>query len=265
VTDLKSLLPLYDRTMRRDTSCAGLVREASAHTVRYTSPHGSVRFILWQTIANAADVDQMADAELAAAAGRAGKLIWKVYAHDAHAHDLRQALLARGFVQEEPSTLYVAHAATVAQLAAQPQCTLQVRALTHAEQLEDYLTVWRTVWPDKDNTMFVRDYQRLLAAADPGVHFWAAYDGAAPVAVGYMFTPGGSPFALLCGGATVPAARGRGAYHRLLATRARYAVSAGIEYLAVDASPDSAAIVSRLGFEPLTTLAFYEVRLQPAG
>jgi len=72
---------------------------------------------------------------------------------------------------------------------------------------------------------------------------------AEPVAAGYAsYTPLGL---ILFGGATLPAARGRGAYRALVAARAREAAARGTPVVVTHAGRMSRPILERIGFEPL--------------
>jgi GNAT superfamily N-acetyltransferase len=78
-----------------------------------------------------------------------------------------------------------------------------------------------------------------------GAMFLAFLDGE-PVAAGYAsYTPLGL---LLFGGATLPSARGRGAYRALVAARAREAAARGTPVLVTHAGKMSRPILERLGF-----------------
>ncbi|WP_431037175.1 acetyltransferase [Streptomyces sp. P6-2-1] len=77
------------------------------------------------------------------------------------------------------------------------------------------------------------------------------------------FVPG-TDFAGLWGGSTLAAWRGRGLYRATVAARARIAAARGVPYLQVDAGPDSAPILRRLGFLELTTTTPY-IWTPPAG
>lgn len=73
-----------------------------------------------------------------------------------------------------------------------------------------------------------------------------------PVAAAYAsYTPLGL---LLFGGATLPAARGRGAYRALVAARAREAVERGTPVLVTHAGQMSRPILERLGFTPVARI-----------
>ncbi len=87
--------------------------------------------------------------------------------------------------------------------------------------------------------------------ASIGSTFLAFVDGT-PVAAGYAsYTPLGL---LLFGGATLPSARGRGAYRALVAARAREAVERGTPVLVTHAGQMSRPILERLGFTPVARI-----------
>jgi len=84
-----------------------------------------------------------------------------------------------------------------------------------------------------------------------GSTFLAFADGA-PVAAGYAsYTPLGL---LLFGGATLPYARGRGAYRALVAARAAEAVARGTPVVVTHAGKMSRPILERLGFAPVARI-----------
>ena len=80
-----------------------------------------------------------------------------------------------------------------------------------------------------------------------------AWAGQTPIAGGRVEFHHGSDFASLWGGGTLPGWRGRGVFRSLVAYRAALASARGFRYLQVDASPDSRAILQRLGFVELST------------
>jgi GNAT superfamily N-acetyltransferase len=91
----------------------------------------------------------------------------------------------------------------------------------------------------------------FAAEGEAGSTFLAFVDGL-PVAAGYAsYTPLGL---LLFGGATLPSARGRGAYRALVAARAREAVDRGTPVLVTHAGQMSRPILERLGFKPVARI-----------
>ncbi len=251
-------LALYDQTMRANAHPAGLTHEMSSYAGRYTSASGSLRYILWHHFPREL-IDTVVHEELAACAGRADSLMWKVYAHDTPSTELAAALVAEGFNEHDPSSLMMLRVDDAIQrLGDAVPSPLRVRQLDTATSLDAYQEIWDSVWPDAPNARYVNDYRTLAAKADPGIAFFAGFAGDEPVSSGYLFHHPGDAIVLLCGGATKAAWRGHGAYKSMLAARARIAKARGAQYLAVEASPKSQPILARLGFETLSTLAFYE-------
>lgn len=252
-----ALLDLYDDTMRRNANVAGCTREATAQSSRYTTASGSLRYIMWHRF-SADDAERCIDAEVADANGHAKALMWKLYGHDAPTN-LREALLARGFIDHDPCALMAAPVERVASELGAESKNITTRQLVTAAELDAYQEIWDSVWPDAPNSRYVNDYRQLATDCDPGVAFFAGFSPSGePIASGYLFHAPQAPFALLCGGATKAAWRNRHAYSAMLAARAKCAQQRGAAYLAVEASPQSQPILERLGFERLSTLLFYE-------
>jgi hypothetical protein len=91
----------------------------------------------------------------------------------------------------------------------------------------------------------------FAAEGSLGSTFLAFLDGL-PVAAAYAsYTPIGL---LLFGGATIPAARGRGAYRALVAARAREGAARGTPVLVTHAGQMSRPILERLGFTPVARI-----------
>lgn len=92
-----------------------------------------------------------------------------------------------------------------------------------------------------------------------GARYYLACDGDEPVASAHALF--GDRAVFLQGGATLPHARGRGAYAALVAARWRDAVEAGTPALVVQATSMSAPILERVGFERLGEIKLYADRL----
>ena len=91
----------------------------------------------------------------------------------------------------------------------------------------------------------------FVAEGSDGSTFLAFVDGR-PVAAGYAsYTPLG---VLLFGGATLPAARGRGAYRALVLARAHEAATRGTPLVVTHAGHMSRPILERLGFTPVARI-----------
>lgn len=122
--------------------------------------------------------------------------------------------------------------------------------------LDDYLRALELDWEvwsvpaevRAERRALAREHWALLTADARTGHYLALVDGE-PAGFGRaVFTP---EAAILMGGATLPAARGRGVYTALVHARWDEAVERGVPRIAVSAGPMSAPILERLGFEPI--------------
>jgi GNAT superfamily N-acetyltransferase len=255
----------YFETMRWNTRIPGMVREADETFARYTTPHGSMRYILGNKLGlhvPTAQLDELIESEIAQAKrDGVGALTWRTHGRDA-CGQLPARLVQRGFVGEHPSTQCFASVAALApQFSTEAAAgTINVRELTQPHEMDAYLPIWEQCFPGQDHQRYVNDYKNILASAEGGVRFFAAFDGGLAVASGYTFHNALAPMALLCGGATIPAYQRRGAYRALLARRVEAAREDGVHTLCVDASPNSAPILQKLGFVPNDSVVFYEMK-----
>lgn len=256
-----ALLALYDDVMRRNTIVAGYDREQTPLLSRFTTRTGSRRMIIWHRL-SADNAAATIDAELESTQGRAAELMWKLYRHDSAHDEVRSALLARGFREEDLSTLMTISVDDLLASLPSPPASISVRQLTTPESLDAYQHIWDEVWPNEPNASYVDDYRVLLREKDSGIVLFAGFANSdEPVSTGYLFHHPGHKFALLCGGTTKTKWRGQHAYTSTLVARANAAKARGVEFLAVEASPESEPILKRLGFVELTRLAFYEMKL----
>jgi GNAT superfamily N-acetyltransferase len=118
--------------------------------------------------------------------------------------------------------------------------------------LDEYLAAAEAQWeafgtPDEQRRDAAKEYE-VDRRGGVVVHYAAWLDGEIVGGGRSVFTPRG---VLMSGGATVPAARGRGVYRALVRARWDDAVARGTAALAVQAGAKSAPILARLGFEPV--------------
>jgi GNAT superfamily N-acetyltransferase len=133
------------------------------------------------------------------------------------------------------------------------------------ETFDDYLVGLEIALSAEQYTDEVRAHRRAEAEATyerrkggPSMEWLASIDGE-PVAHARAFP--GPRGLLLDGGATLPSARGRGAYRALVAARWEEAVARGTPALVVQAGAMSRPILERCGFEAVCTM--YEVEHDP--
>jgi hypothetical protein len=165
--------------------------------------------------------------------------------------DLVERLAALGIVPDEGEPVAIGMVLTQDDVLAEPPGT-------HARRVEsvDELVRARRIQSEAfggdadevEHDQAERDFER---EGLDGSTFLAFLDGE-PVAAGYAsYTPLGL---LLFGGATLPAARGRGAYRALVAARAREAAARGTPVLVTHAGQMSRPILERLGFRAVARI-----------
>jgi GNAT superfamily N-acetyltransferase len=133
------------------------------------------------------------------------------------------------------------------------------------DSFDDYLVGLEIALSAEQYTDEARSHRRTEAKETyerrkrgPSMEWLASIDGR-PVAHARAFP--GPRGLLLDGGATLPSARGRGAYRALVAARWDEAVARGTPALVVQAQETSRPILERCGFEVVCTM--YEVEHDP--
>ncbi len=113
--------------------------------------------------------------------------------------------------------------------------------------------------PEATEEEIAHDFERRRGLEDHLRRYLAFAGGQAVAAADAIFVDGA---VVLCGGATLPEARGKGAYRALLAARWRDALARGTPLLVVQAGSMSRPILERLGFE---TVAWIQVMVDRLG
>lgn len=178
---------------------------------------------------------------------------WKYHSHDQPA-DLPDRLAAAGFVPEEAETLLIGESARLAQNAAPAGVTL--REVTEQPDLDRIRELEEAVWGD-DHGWLPGVLGRDLADPDDPCVVVVAEAGPDVVCAGWIRLHRGTDFASLWGGSTLPRWRRRGIYRATVGYRARLGADRGFRYIQVDASDDSAPVLTRLGLVPVATTIPY--------
>jgi hypothetical protein len=165
-----------------------------------------------------------------------GACTWEVGTH-ARPADLVERLHRLGLVDDEPTSLAIGM--VLSEPPAPPPEGVEVRRV---ETDDDYFEAERIAavgfeMPEPERRRYVRD---------PDNTIYLAYVDGQPVA--RASAAFGERGATLFGGATLPEARGRGAYRALVSARWTDAVARGTPVLVTQAGPMSRPILARLGF-----------------
>ena len=162
--------------------------------------------------------------------------------------DLVERLLALGLrLDDDP----VAYGMVLREPKLEPPAGVEARPVASLEDLRAAREVQRVAFGDPrpvDDALVLDD---LAREGVEGTTFVALIDGEVVAAAYGAPTPYGT---LLFGGATLPSARGRGAYRALVAARAADAVSRGAPALVTHAGRMSRPILERLGFETVARI-----------
>ena len=201
-----------------------------------------------------AELDELIARQRDYFAERGEAVEWKTYAHD-QPPDLVARLSAAGFAAEDLETVVVERTEQMATPPVLPH-GVALRQVTADADMHRIASMESAVWgEDRGDT--ADHLIRELAGAPGNFVVLVAEAGGQVVAAGWISFQPGSDFAGLWGGATLRERRRQGIYHALVAARAQLAAARNVPYLQVDASSDSAPILRRLGFQPLTTTTPY--------
>ncbi|MFN8458995.1 MAG: GNAT family N-acetyltransferase [Anaerolineae bacterium] len=246
----QQILALYDKEMRQEVDYSDCRREVTPAVVRLLSlqaPEGVVLYA-WLTSDNQ---DTVIREQIAYFDSLGRKFEWKVHSHDTPP-DLHTHLNAFGFTIEEAEALMILDLEHAPAILLQP-IRHDVRRLTQPEQLSDVLTVQKAVW-NKDFSWLTERMTNDLQHHPDRLSLYVAYVEGHPASSAWSYFHPGSHFAGLWGGSTLENYRGQGLYTALLAARAQEAISRGVRFLTVDASPMSRPILEKLGFQWVSTM-----------
>jgi ribosomal protein S18 acetylase RimI-like enzyme len=258
VTSPAELLTAYDEQLRTDAETPSALAVARLGPLRLVTFAGGRGFITYRDLGGATAVEVQRLVPEALGHYRSDPHIqrveWKTRAHD-QAPGLHEALLANGFLPEQPESIMIGEARLLAvDVPLPPGVTLRavteetdVRA-TSAMQDE---TFGEEVSPDLADALL-----RRLATGD-GMELWVAEAGDQIVSAGRLEPVPGTSFAGIWGGATRPEWRRRGIYRALTAARARSALRLGKTLINSDSTEYSRPILERSGFVKVSTTTPY--------
>ena len=258
MSDVAELLAAYDAQLRTHVSDplpTGVSVERDGPLLRFLGLGGR-GFVVYRDLGGreGADLDELIERQVRVFGERGERFEWKLHGHDRPA-DLPQRLRAAGFVPEEEETVVVA---PVAEIAGGPELPegVSLREVTERSDLDRIAALEQTVW-EEDHGGLAESLEAERDADPDALAIVVAEAAGATVCAGWVRFQGGTDFATLWGGATLPAWRGRGIYRATVAYRANLAAKRGFRFLEVDASSDSRPILERLGFIAVTTTTPY--------
>lgn len=255
------ILALYDREMRADApgSLAAVYKQPGLTYLTMPPPSPFAGWVIYTRL------DPMdADAAIQSTLNffkPIGEFEWKVYDHDTPA-DLKERLLARGFIPDEVETVVALDLEQVPpefwqSAAADVRQVSDPRGLAEINRIES--AVWGESFADLEESL-----AEEMRAAPEGISVYLAYAGGQPASCAWARFYPGRQFAELYGGSTLPQQRGKGLYTALVKARAQEARQRGVRFLVVDASEMSRPVLEKLGFVVLTHAQAFVMKANPA-
>ncbi|MFI6349560.1 GNAT family N-acetyltransferase [Streptomyces sp. NPDC050560] len=256
MTNIDQLLAVYDAQLRQRPSAPapGVRHEQDGPLLRITGQRRGFVDAPRDVGVRGAELDALIARQTAHFGARGEAVEWKTRGHDLP-EDLPERLAAAGFVPEERETVLIGE---VERLAAHPVLPegVDLREVASDADMRRIAAMESAVWDDDWSWLADDLIGRRAAAPDDVVVLVAEAGGEVVCAAWLEFRPG-TEFGLLWGGSTLAEWRGRGIYRALVSARANLAAARGARYLQVDASPDSAPILRRLGLHEVTTTTPY--------
>lgn len=259
--DHVAVLALFDRDMREGArpDAPGARIEHVGKVVRQVGTERGWSGVTWSDL-DEASADEAIAEQIRYFTGLGREFEWKLYGHD-QPEDLGQRLRDAGFTAQPEETLMIAELGDLV-LDAEPPEGVHLLPVTDRAGVDLVADVHEQAF-GTDGTRLRHQLLAQLTGDEDTVVAVVALAGDVPVSAARMELLPGARFAGLWGGGTVEAWRGRGIYRALVAHRARVAADRGYRYVQVDASSQSRPVLTRLGFQPLTTTTPYV--FTPAG
>lgn len=266
-SDPATLLRAYDEQLRQETEVPSAIALERLGPLVLATFLGGRGFITYQDLAvdgrpaTEDSVRQLVEQALAhyEADPDIVRVEWKTRGHD-HAPGLHEALVAHGFVPDEPESIMVGEARLLAVDVELPD-GVAVRRVTDEDDVRAMCAMQAEVFgddADEAEEMLLQVLHRLRTRDD--MEMWVAEDRGRIVSAGRLEPVEGTEFAGIWGGSTRPEYRGKGIYRALTAARARSAIGHGKRYINSDSTEFSRPILERSGFLKVSTTTPYEWR-----
>jgi predicted metal-dependent phosphoesterase TrpH/ribosomal protein S18 acetylase RimI-like enzyme len=252
--DVSDLLVAYDSQLRArvpDPLPARIEVDRDGPVVRMVFPRGGL--VAYENLdgLEGAHLDAFIARQVRFFAERDRRFEWKSHGHD-RPPDLPDRLRAAGFVAEEPETVVIARVGDLARRGPSLPEGVTLREVTERADFDRIAAFEARIWGE-DHVGLGEMFESECAADPDSIVIVVAEAGDEIVCAAWIRFEGGTDFATLWGGATLPEWRRRGIYRATVAYRAAIAAKRSFRLLEVDASPDSRPILERLGFVAVTT------------
>lgn len=253
----RTVLKAYDDQLRTDAETLGAVAVSRQGPLWLVTVGEGRGFVTYRDLggADASGTARLVEAAVAHFDAKPGidEVEWKTRGHD-RAPGLHEALLASGFVPEEPESIMVGEARLLAVDVPLPD-GVGLRAITSEADVRAATAMQDRVFGSSGSEARVAAVLRLLEAGETEV--WVAEAGGEVVSAGRVEPVPGTEFAGIWGGSTLESWRGRGIYRALTAARARTAIARGKRYLHSDSTEFSRPILDRAGLVRVGTTTPY--------
>jgi hypothetical protein len=258
VSALAKYLDAYDDQLRTDAETPSAIRVDLLGPLRLVTFAGGRGFITYR------DLGDLDGRRIAALVGRAldhfradpeiTRVEWKSRGHD-RAPGLHEALLAHGFLPDEPESIMIG--------ALEGLCTdvpmpagVALRRISSDADVRAMSAMVQEAFGEPAETRLAEALISRLARND-GMELWVAETEGRMVGAGRLEPVPNTDFAGIWGGATLAAYRGSGIYRVLTAARARSALAAGKTLAHSDSTEYSRPILERSGMLKVSTTTPY--------
>ncbi|KAA0546948.1 GNAT family N-acetyltransferase [Bacillus sp. BGMRC 2118] len=243
----QQLLDIYTKEQRIEVEHPGWERLVTKHTIRNVSQFGEKGFVIYSNLTNE-NAHEIINQEIEYFSSISQGFEWKYYDYDQPAN-LKDLLIEKGFTIEDPEALLVLDIESKTDLLAM-SISPEIVRITKDKDIDGIVSLEDAIWNESHAELGER-LKRDLKDDPENLLIYAAIIDGKVVSAAWMYLHEGTSFGSLWGGSTLPEYRGRGIYTSLIAIRAQEALKRGYTLLTVDASPMSAPILQKRGFELL--------------
>ncbi|MGG5174901.1 GNAT family N-acetyltransferase [Pseudarthrobacter sp. J1763] len=258
MTASDELLAAYDAQLRTDAETPSALTVKHLGALRLVTFSGGRGFITYQDLAGAdrAQIERWVPEALDYYSQNPAiaKVEWKTRGHD-HAPGLHEALLANGFIEEEPESIMIGAASALAVEVPLPE-GITLRRVTKDADIRAMCAMQDLVFGEEPSAEYA-DAIVARAHRDPLFELWVADHAGEIVSAGRLEPVPGTDFAGIWGGCTVESWRGQGIYRALTAARASSALAQGYTLIHSDSTGYSRPILERYGFTKVSTTTPY--------